>query len=218
VAAPAVESPARGPSLPTDGDRLLERHPQFCNPLNLSACGVVRCVRAPRDGAVTCTRINGRAKGTGDAAETGPSATGGDTAHRKEHRHTRGRGAHPIAPTIHRIAPTLPSSPFCVLALPGAGGCTDDALEHAREVGLLGEPREERDLGERHRTGQEEILGLGDARIELPSMGRDAGRGLERATELRLRETRDRGEVTEPHGLAEVLDDVLRDAPELSRE
>src|SRR5882724_4684515 len=48
-------------------------------------------------------------------------------------------------------------------------------------------------------------------------MRRDPRRRLERSPELRLREAHERSELAEPHRLREVVVDVLRDPPELSR-
>src|SRR5262249_51195841 len=106
----------------------------------------------------------------------------------------------------------LASAPARVVALPGPRRHAHHALEHTGEVTLFRKPRDECDLGEIHCVREEQLLRLGDARIELPAMGAYSRRHFERSAELGLRQARERREIAESNGVAEVVENVLGDA------
>src|SRR5262249_44756309 len=104
----------------------------------------------------------------------------------------------PVRPTMSkRLGVTLLAGLGPALALPGPPGRAGDAAKPAREVALLGEAGLERHLRQRHVGLDQQPLCAADARLELPAMRRHAGRRLEGAAEMRLRQPGHRREIAQ---------------------
>src|ERR1043166_74540 len=89
-------------------------------------------------------------------------------------------------------------------ALPCAGTFAGFWTKGGGEVGLVGEADVDGDLGERTVSLQEQLLGLGDSRLQQPLVRREPGRDLESPAEVGPRQLHQVGQDLQRDVLSEM--------------